>query len=194
MTQHTPREKNLSQLPSAPNLQELIKRQANKSEREYQELLPGIPVWVQHRLNATWEPATVMSQCALSSYWIMQGNGAEQPKVYRHTRTMLIIRSTPTDGEQKAQMREWSTETHNTEFHIPAIPYGNRNLMVKNSHSHSSSSSLTPPLPTLYLPESESFSENRKENSQLAGPLCTSGPTEGNAPDVPNAPVQCKST
>ena len=46
---------------------------------------------------------------------------------------MLKIRSTPTDGEQKAQIREWSIETDNTEFHIPAIPCGNRNLMVENS-------------------------------------------------------------
>ena len=50
------------------------------------------------------------------------------------------------------------------------------------------------PLPTLDLPESEKFSENREENSQLAGPLCTSGTTLDNAPDVPNAPVQPKST
>ena len=107
---------------------------------------------------------------------------------------MLKMRSTPTDGEQNAQMREWSTETGNTEFHIPAIPYGNRNLMVKNSHGHSSCSSLAPALPTLDLPESENFSENREENSQLAGLLCTSGTTLGNAPDAPNAPVQCKST
>ena len=83
-------------------------------------------------------------------------------------------------------MREWSTETDNAEFHIPAIPNGNRNLMVKNSHEHSSSSGLTPPLPTLNLPESENFSENREENSQLAEPLCTSG--------TKNAPVQSKST
>ena len=66
--------------------------------------------------------------------------------------------------------------------------------MVKNSHGHSSSSSLTPPLPTLDLPESEKFSENREENSQLAGPLCTSGTTLGNAPNAPIAPVQHKST
>ena len=55
MTQHTPREKNLLQLPSAcgsPEMhqthQELIKRQGStsKSERKYQELLPGTPVWV----------------------------------------------------------------------------------------------------------------------------------------------------
>ena len=111
--------------------------------------------------------------------------------MYRHTRT---IRSTPTDGEQKAQMRGWSTETDNAEFHIPALPYGNRNLTVENSQEHSSSSGLAPPLPTLDLPESENFSENREENSQLVGPLCTSGSTLGNAPDAPNAPVQHKST
>ena len=132
MTQCTPKEKSLPQLPSAlgaPELhqtcQELIKRQGNNSkpERKYQELLPGTPVWVQHGQNATWEPAIVLNQCAPNSYWIMWENGAEQPKVYRHTRSMLKIRSTPMDGEQKAQMREWSTETDNTEFHIPAIPY-----------------------------------------------------------------------
>ena len=123
----------------------------------------------------------------------MQENGAEQPKVYRHTRTMLKIRSTPIDGKQKAQMREWLTETDNTQFHIPAIPYRNRNIMVEISQEHSSPSSLTLPLPTLDLPESEFFSENREE-SQIAEPLCTSGTTLGNAPDTPNAPVQCKST
>ena len=88
-------------------------------------------------------------------------------------------------------MRKWSTETHNVDLHIPAIPYRNRNLMVKNFHGHSSSSGLAPPPPTLDLPESENFSENREENSQLAGPLCTSGTTLGNTPD---APVQHKST
>ena len=123
----------------------------------------------------------------------MQENSAEKPKVYRHTRTMLKIRSTPTDGEQKAQMREWSTETDNMEFHIPAIPYWNRNVMVKNSQEHSSPSSLTLPLPTLDPPVSENFSENREE-SQIAEPLCTSGTTMGNEPDASIAPGTHKST
>ena len=82
MTQHTPREKNLPQLPralGAPEMhqscQELIKRQGNnKPERKYQELLPGTPVWVRHKQNATWEPAIVVNQCAPNSYWIMQEN------------------------------------------------------------------------------------------------------------------------
>ena len=118
--------------------QELIKRQGNnKPDRKYQELFPGTPVWVQHKQNATWEPAIVVNQCTPNSYWTMQENSGEQPRVYRHTRTMLKIRPTPTDGEQKAQMREWSTETDNVEFHIPAIPYGNRNVVVKNSQEHS---------------------------------------------------------
>ena len=102
----------MPQLPSAlgaPEMhqtcQELIKRQGNKPEREYQELLLGTPVWEKHRQNATWEPATVVNQCAPNSYWIIQGNSADQPKVYRCTRTMLKIRSIPTDGKQKAQMR-----------------------------------------------------------------------------------------
>ena len=62
LTQRTPREKNLPQFPSvlgAPEMhqirQELIKRQGNKPERNYIELAPGTPVWVQHRQNATWE-------------------------------------------------------------------------------------------------------------------------------------------
>ena len=74
-----------------------------------------------------------VNQSAPNSYWIMQENGAEQPKVYRHTRTMLKIRSTPTDGEQKAQMRECSTETQNIKSHVSAIPYGNRDCVIKNS-------------------------------------------------------------
>ena len=47
--------------------QELIKRQGNKLERQYVELTPVTPVWVQHRQNTTWEPVTVISQCAPNS-------------------------------------------------------------------------------------------------------------------------------
>ena len=74
--------------------QELIRRQQNKLEKNYIELTPGMPVWVQHRQNTSWEPATVVSQCSSNSYWIMQENGTDQPKVYRRTRTMLKIRCT----------------------------------------------------------------------------------------------------
>ena len=76
MTQLTPREKNLPQLPSALGAsemhqthQELILRQGSisKPKRKYRELLPGAPVWVQHWQNATWEPAIVVNQCAPNS-------------------------------------------------------------------------------------------------------------------------------
>ena len=193
MRQCTSREKNLPQLPSAlsaPEMhqthQELIKRQGNKPERKYQELLPGTPVWVQHRQNATWEPAIVVNQCAPNSYWIMQENGAEQPKVYRHTRTMLKIRSTPTEDEQIAQMKEWSTETRSIKSSIPAFLYGTRDCVTKNSQRYASSNTVQPPLPRLDLPESD-FSENREE-SQIAEPLCTDGTTPENASDALNAP------
>ena len=143
LTQHTPREKNLPQLPSplgAPEMhqthQELSKRQGNKPERNYIELAPGTPVWVQHRQNATREAATVVNQCAPNSYWIMQENGTEQPRVYRHTRTMLKIRSTPTEGEQTTQMKEWITESRSVESNTPAICYGTRDCSIKNSQEY----------------------------------------------------------
>ena len=175
--------------------QKLINRQGNSSrpEKKYQELFPGTPIWVQHRQNATWEPAIVVNQCAPNTYWIMQDNVAEQPKVYWHTRSMLKIRSTSTEGEQKAQTREWSTETEAMMFQTPEVPYGRRNCTVENSQGHSLPSGLMPPLPSLDLPQSENFSENREE-SQIAEPLCTNGTTLGNAPDAPFAPGTCKST
>ena len=68
ITQCTPREKDLPQLLSTlgaqemyQTYQELIKRQQNKPKKSYIELTPGTPVWVQHRQNTSWEPATVIS-------------------------------------------------------------------------------------------------------------------------------------
>ena len=101
ITQHTPREKDLPQLPSTLGAQEmyethqeLIRRQPTKPERNYIELTPGMAVWVQHGQNTSWEPATFVSQSSSNSYWIMQENGTDQPKVHRRTRSMLKIRST----------------------------------------------------------------------------------------------------
>ena len=58
--------------------QELIRRQQNKPQKSYIELTPGTPVLVQHRQNASWEPATVISLCFTNSYWIMQENAQDQ--------------------------------------------------------------------------------------------------------------------
>ena len=147
LTQHTPREKNLPQLPSTlgtPEMyqtcQELIKRQGNRPERNYIELTPGTPVWIQHRQNATWEPATVLNQCAPNSYWIMQENGTEQPKVYRHTRTMLKIRFIPTEGKQTGHMKEWMIKSRKLESNIPARKCFTRPCAVNTAQIRSSSS------------------------------------------------------
>ena len=149
LTQCTPREKNVPQLSSAlgtPEMhqtcQGLIKRQGNRPERNYIELAPVTPVWVQHRQNATWEPAVVINQCAPNSYWIMQENGTEQPKVYRHTRTMLKIRSTPTEGKQTGQMKEWMVESRKSESNVPAIPNGIRDSVHENSQENISSDTM----------------------------------------------------
>ena len=114
-------------------------------------------------------------------------NGAQQPRVYRHTHTFLKIRSTPTDGEQKAQMKEWIPETENIEFQAPTVLNGNRNLMEENSHDTSLSCSPELPLPILDLPNFQNLSERREEDGQLVESFCTSGSTLESAP---NAPVQ----
>ena len=81
---------------------------------------------VQHRQNTSWEPATVVSQSSSNSYWIMQENGSDQPKVYRRTRSMLKIRCTnvwhPTP--------EYShlTENQKAKFHSPYISNGKETL------------------------------------------------------------------
>ena len=112
MTQPRPRERCLPQLPSALGVkqmhqtyQELIRRQGNKPERKYKDLLPGTPVYAQHKPNARWETATVVCKAdALNFYWITYENRTQQPKTYRCTCTAFKIRSTPNEGEQKAQM------------------------------------------------------------------------------------------
>ena len=138
ITQHTPREKDLPQLPSTLRAQEmyetpqeLIRRQQNKPEKNYIELIPGMPVWVQHNQNTSWEPATVVSQCSSNSYWIMQENGTDQPRVYRRTRTMLKIRCT--DARQTRQNYSQSTESEKAKFQTPSTSNAVRNYVEHNS-------------------------------------------------------------
>ena len=128
----------------------------------------------------------------------MQENSTEQPRVYRHTRTMLKIRSIPTEGERTAQMKEWTTESRSIKSNNPAIPYGTRDCAIKNSQRYTSSNTVQPPLLSLDLPDSENLSENREEG-QIAEPLCTDGatldePDAQNVQHTPYAPGTCKST
>ena len=126
-----------------------MKRQGDKLEKSYIELTPGTPFWVQHRQNATWEPATVVSQCTPNSYWIIQENGTEQPKVYRRTRFMLKIRSTPTEAEQTGYMNDQSTESEKANFHTPAIPNMVRDCVKENYLENISPDSVQSTLPRL---------------------------------------------
>ena len=111
--------------------QELIKRQPNKPEKNYIELTPGMAVWVQHRQNTSWEPATVMSQCDPNSYWIMQENGTDQPRVYRRTRTMLKIRCT--NVRQPRHNYSQLTESEKAKFQTPSTSNEVRNYVEHNS-------------------------------------------------------------
>ena len=137
ITQRTPREKDLPQLLSTLGAQkmyethqELIRRQPNKPERNYIELTPGTAVWVQHRQNTSWEPATVVSQSSSNSYWIMQENSTDQPKVYRRTRSMLKIRCT---NVQKTR-HDYSqlTENEKAKFQTPFTYSNERNFVEHN--------------------------------------------------------------
>ena len=176
--------------------QELMKRQGNKPEKSYIELAPGTPVWVQHRKNATWEPATVINQCAPNSYWIMQEKGTEQPKVYRCTRTMLKIRSTPTDVKQTGHMKDCLTEIRKSESRIPAIPNTVRDSVQENSLKIISPDPVQLTLPRLDLPQAAFESEDREE---IAESLCTDETAqletpEENRQNTPYTPGSRKST
>ena len=151
--------------------QELIRRQQNKPEKSYIELTPGTPVLVQHRQNTSWEPATVVSQCITNSYWIMQENGTEQPKVYRRTRSMLKIRCTPTEVEQTGYRNSQSTETEKAEFHTPAIPNMARNYVEDNSAENVSSDLVQLTSDTQTSASFEFESEEREEITDISTPV-----------------------
>ena len=171
ITQCTPREKDLPQLPSTlgaqemyETCQELIRRQQNKPEKNYIELTPGMPVWVQHKQNTSWELATVVSQCNSNLYWIMQENGTDQSKVYRRTRTMLKIRCT--NIRETRHSYSQSTESEKAEFHTPVIPNAIRNCVEHNSTENISQDHVH-----LIKSASTSFdfkSEEREEIAEIA--------------------------
>ena len=111
--------------------QELIRRQQHKLEKNYIELTPGMAVWVQHIQNTSWEPATVVSQGSSNSYWIMQENGTDQPRVYRRTRSMLKIRCT--NIWQTRHNYSQLTESEKAKFQTPSTSNEARNYVKHNS-------------------------------------------------------------
>ena len=111
--------------------QELIRRQQHKPEKNYTELTAGMAVWVQHRQNTSWKPATVVSQSSSNSYWIMQENGTDQPRVYRRTRSMLKIRCT--DVRETRHNYSQLTESEKAKFQTPSASNETRNYVECNS-------------------------------------------------------------
>ena len=183
--QSTPREKDLPQLPSTlgaqemyETCQELIRRQQNKPEKNYIKLTPGMPVWAQHRQNTSWEPATVMSQCSSNSYWIMQENGTDQPKVYRRTRTMLKIRCT--DIRQTMHNYSQSTESEKAKFQTPSTSNAVRNY-VEHSSVENVSQDLVHPTKSDTSASASLISES-EEREEIAETADVPAPTPAPAP------------
>ena len=65
---------------------------------------------------------------------------------------MLKIRSTPTEGKQTGQVREWMTESRKPESNIPAIPNMVRDSVHENSQENAPSNPMQSTLPKLDLP------------------------------------------
>ena len=194
ITQCTPREKDLPQLLSTLGAQEmyethqeLIRRQQNKPEKNYIELTPGMPVWVQHRQNTSLELATVVSQCNSNSYWIMQENGTDQPKVYRRTRTMRKIRCA-TIRETRHRYSQ-STESEKAEIHTPANPNATRNCVEHNSAENVSQDLVYPTKSDIEASASFDFkSEEREEIAEIAdAPAFTPAPALESRGTVPHS-------
>ena len=129
VTQCTHREKDqdLPLLPSTIEAQEMYQY----THKELSKPILAKQTLVQHRQNTSWEPATVMSQCNSNSYWIMQENGTDQPKVYRRTRTILKIKCT--NFRETRHSYSQSTESEKAEFHTTTIPNETRNYVEHNS-------------------------------------------------------------
>ena len=170
----TPREKNLPPLPSMLAAQEIYQCTHKKlyflpepSEKKVYPYRLTKQTLVQHRQNTSWEPATVVSQCNSNSYWIMQENGTDQPKVYRRTRTMLKIRCT--NVREIRHSYSQSTESEKAKFQTPAIPNETRNCV-----EHSSAENVSQDLVHLTKSDTEtsaSFnfeSEEREEIAEIA--------------------------
>ena len=154
-----------------------------------------MPVWVQHRQNTSWEPATVVSQCTSNSYWIMQENGTDQPKVYRRTRTMLKIRCTNVRQTRHSNSHSQSTESEKAEFHTPAIPNATRNCVKHNSAENISQDPVHPNKSDIDASASFDFkSEEREEITEIADVPASTPALERIEEQISHTPGSRKST
>ena len=101
----------------------------------------------------------------------MQENGTEQLKVYRRTRTMLKMRSTPTEAMQTGYRNSQLTEPEKAEFHTPAIPNTVRDCVQENSLENVSPDLVQMTVPTLdTYPQTSaaSFDSKSEEREEIA--------------------------
>ena len=159
--------------------QEILRRQPVRPERNYIELTPGMAVWVQHKQNTSWEPAIVASQSSSNSYWIMQENGSDQPKVYRRTRSMLKIRCT--DIRHPTPEYSHLTENQKAKFHSPYISNEERNLVRHNFVNKVPSNLVTQTKLSTASVSDSVFSERKEEIMEIAE-IAEDAPAEEPAP------------
>ena len=112
----------------------------------------------------------------------MQENGTEQPKVYRRTRSMLKIRSTPTEAKQTGYRNSQSTEPEKAKFHTPAIPNTVRDCVQENLLENVSPEPVQMTLPTSDTQASASFdskSDEREEITDTSAPALEMAQEQG---------------
>ena len=189
LTQRTPREKDLPQLPSTLGAhemydthQEILKRQPDRPERSYIELSPGTAVWVQHKQNTSWEPAIIASQISPNSYWIMQENGDDQPNLYRWTRSMLKIRCT--EVQKPSLEYNQLTESHKAKFPSPYSLNEERNHVQHNSVNEISSDLVSQTKSNTAFVSDSVFSEGKEENADIAEGTPAEAPAPATAPTL----------
>ena len=168
-------------------------------------MTPGTAVWVQHKQSTSWEPAIVASQSSSNSYWIMQENGDDQPKVYRRTRSMLKIRCT--DVRNPTTKNSYSTEYQKAKFHSPYILNEERNYVWCNYVNEIPSDLVIQTKSNTASVSDSVFSEGKEENTETAeivedapakepapAPVPAPAPTLETVQERPHTPGTRKST
>ena len=122
----------------------------------------------------------------------MHENGTEQPKVYRWTKTMLKIRSTPTEAEQPGHRNSLLTESEKAESHTPET-------VKENSLENISPDPVQLTLPRLDNLPRAPFDSKSEDREEITEPLCTDGTAPLEIPEehegsTPYTPGSCKST
>ena len=183
--QHTPREEDLPPLLSMLETQEIyqctykelyfIPEPLEKKVYPYRLTKQTL---VQHRQNTSWEPATVVSQCNPNSYWIMQENGTDQPKVYRRTRTMFKIRCT--NVRETRHTYSQLTESEKAKFQTPAVLNETRNCVKHNSAENVSQDLVH--LTTSDTKASASFDSKSEEREEITEIADVPAPTPAHTP------------